>query len=174
MHVQKGKKTDYKTHCLLLHPKVAVNKSNTQESKSVNQTKIRLENIMAGTDPEINQWGWWLRFSLNITIATDLKKEGNWWSVDLACIVCETLIILLLGDLGACFPGKMLNFVPLETESGSQYDCNLWSCKAHGGWLAIPSTPWISLCMDLHTKIDTVNWYAEYLQKVGIKFQHIL
>ena len=49
--------------------------------------------------------------------------------------VWSTLNKLLLGGLEACPQEKFKNY-PAKIESESSFDGKLWSCKAHGGWLA--------------------------------------
>ena len=43
--------------------------------------------------------------------------------------------------LGACLQEKTWNTSPdTSYRSARSFNWNLWSCKTHGGWLAIPST----------------------------------
>ena len=39
---------------------------------------------------------------------------------------------------------KILKICTAEIESGSSFDRKQWNCKAHVGWLATPSTSWIT------------------------------
>ena len=104
----------------------------------------------AGTDVEVSYRGWLTSLSRwifhnhyqyhrsRITICKGLNCGPSLYSV------WHTLSMLLLYRVWRHAPRKIIKISPPKIKFGCTCDWKLWSCKAHGGWLAIPPTPWIS------------------------------
>ena len=81
------------------------------------------EGSKAGTDPEINQGGGWLRFRLGLSYIVSITIAANFKGMA-ECLPSLAHSSCWLGGLGHPFI-KILTMCPPEIESGSSFDSKL-------------------------------------------------
>ena len=99
--------------------------------------KILRYTVVADPSPEIYQGGWLAKLGLFMTCRKYYHNSRI--KVKVGHNVQTTWSYK---GSGICLWNNKI--CASEIESESSFDQKLWNCKPHDGWLATPSTPWIS------------------------------